>query len=173
MEIQKIEDEKLQRLADDPNNIVYRFEDVSVQHQILPLSEVKDNIMELWKEFKEIKGEKTLSYSQVRKIRITLENKNKKWKKFSNSHPLIFDRVVDHRTGEEEIKALLYMIFLRSIQDKGEIANGAEQLQSYIFDKFSMSESDYRAQGGDVKIIDPSRVDVKTPASQNSGQVSI
>jgi hypothetical protein len=159
MEIQKIADQKLQSLANDPNNIVYKYEDGEVPENVMPLPDVKDNIMALWKRFKEVKAGKTLSYRQCRGIRRSLEDEG--WASFSKTHPLIFDRVVDHRTGEPEIKALLYMIFLKSMHDKGDIENGQEQLQSYIFEKFAMSEEAYRAQGGDVQIIDPTNPPTK------------
>jgi len=156
MEIKKIADEKLQELADDPANIVYKYEDGDAPATVMPLPEVKTNILQLWDDFKKMKGGRKLSYSEVRKVRRKLEKSNEKWKSFSKTHPLIFDRVVDHRTGEAEIKALLYMIFLKDMQNKGQITNGAEQLQSYIFDTFAMSEEEYRAQGdGSVRIIDP------------------
>jgi hypothetical protein len=155
MEIKQIEDEKLESLAQDPDNIVYRYTDSDrIQDNVMPLTDVKDTIMELWNVFKPY-VKQNLSYPEVRKLRRKLIKKNIKWANFSKSHPLIFDRVVDHRTGEPEIKALLYMIFLKEMNNKKQINNGAEQLRKYIFDTFSMSEKEYRANNVNANIIDP------------------
>jgi len=159
MEIHNIADQKLERLSEDPNNIVYRYADQKAPDVVMPLTVVKDHILALWREFKKIKGDKTPTYTQTRQIREKMCKKNPTWKKFSTTHPLIFDRVVDHRTGEPEIQALLYMIFLKTLQNKDEIQDGAQQLQSYIFDTFSMTEEEYREQNkdADVNIIDPTK----------------
>ena len=159
MEIQKIADEKLDRLADDPDNIVYRYTDQAVPDVVMPLMEVKDHIVQLWALFKDTVKGRELTYAQIRQLRRNICRKYPKWNKFSASHPLVFDRVVDHRTDEPEIRALLYMIFLKDMQNKGDIQDGAQQLQSYIFDTFATTEAEYRAQNKDqdVNIIDPSR----------------
>ena len=153
MELHKLSDEKLRSLAEDPTNIVYRYEDGAIPLRVLSLPEVKDNIQRLWERFKDLKAGRTISQKQCRRIRTKLETEG--WASFSATHPLIFDRVVDPKTGEPEIKALLYMIFLKDLQAQGAIANGPERLQQYILDTFAVSEETYRAQGGEVHIIDP------------------
>jgi hypothetical protein len=153
MEISQIQDDKLKQLAEDPDNIVYRYEDLPVPATIMPLSEVKQLIQELWKEFKMIKGSTTLTLRAARKIRHQLSTKSK-WSSFSKTHPLIFDRIIDHQTGEKEIEALLYMIFLRELQDNGAIQNGADQLQAYIVKQFAMTADEYKAKNTDAKIIE-------------------
>ena len=154
-EIQKLEDKKLEQLAANPDNIVYRYQDTEEPTVVLPLETVKRNIHELWEEFKELRGERLLTISDVRKIRTRLESTNAKWAAFSKSHPLIFDRVVDHRTGEPEIKALLHMIRLKHDQEAGKIKDGAEKLHSYIMKKFAVSEAQYRSQNPKANIINP------------------
>jgi hypothetical protein len=157
MEIEQIANEKLDQLAKNPNNIVYRYVDQEAPSAIMPLSEVKDHILQLWGEFKQLKQNKELTYPQVRKLQKKICLQNTKWANFSKSHPLIFDRIVDHRTGEAEIKALLYMLFLKDMENKGTIQDGQQRLQSYIMDSFSMPEEEYRAQNKDANIIDPSK----------------
>ena len=155
MDIQKIEEEKLQQLAADPDNIVYKYEDTPTPATILSLDTVKENIEQLWQEFLQMKGNRVLTFSDCRQFRSKLESTNPKWAAFSKSHPLIFDRVVDHRTGEAEIKALLHMIRLRERQNDGEISDGAEKLHSYILKKFAVSESEYKAKNKNARIVKP------------------
>ena len=155
MEMQKITDAKLDELAEDPNNIVYKYMDLPAPDVVMSLPQVKEHILDLWKQFKEMKKNKTLTYGQVRKIRIKLCRQFPIWKSFSASHPLIFDRIVDHRTGEEEINALLYMISIKEKQNSGKIQNGLEHIKEYIFHKFAVSEEEFRAKNkdGDVRIM--------------------
>lgn len=157
MEIHKITDEKLEQLANDPKNIVYRYTDQKAPVTITSLPEVKNSVLELWAKFKEIRNDRTLTYKQARNIRVNLCKHDIKWRNFSASHPLIFDRVVDHRTGEKEIEALLYMICLKESEQSGKSQKAKQQLQAYLMSKFAVSEEEYRAQnkGEDVKIIDP------------------
>ncbi len=137
LEIEKLTEEKLKQLATNPKNIVYTYKDTPEPEQVMQLDEVKDCIEQLWKDFNRIKGNRTLTITETRKIRTRLEKENPRWAAFSKSHPLIFDRVVDYRTGPKELYALMHMIALRKQENAGEIKNGADTLQSFIFETFA------------------------------------
>lgn len=151
MKITKISDDKLIHLANNPNNIVYKYNDVSTplpHHKIMPLSEVKKTIDEIWNITKTLIENKS-TRQDTNKIRKKLK---KKWPDFYLSHPLIFDRIVDVNTTEKEIQGLYYMIFLKESENKGHIADGAQKLQSFIMDKFGMTEDQYRKKYPKKKI---------------------
>ena len=137
MEIKEMTPDQLKKLAANKSNIVMQYQDTPAPLTIMALPDVKDSIEQLWKEFKEMKSNKTITSIQARKMRKELEDRNPRWAAFSKSHPLIFDRVVDHQTGDKEIYALMHMIALRKKQDDGEITNGAETLQEFIFKMFA------------------------------------
>ena len=137
LEIEQFSEEKLKQLANDRSNIVYTYKDTPEPVRVMHLDEVKDCIEQLWKEFMQLKGNRTLTITDTRRMRTQLEKSNPRWAAFSKSHPLIFDRVVDYRTGPKELYALMHMIALRKQQDAGEITNGEETLQSFIMDTFA------------------------------------
>lgn len=180
MDFQKITDQKLDDLAKDPKNLVYKYKDRDPlpPDQIPALEDVKDRIHQLWGEVMVVRGEKLhceegpMSSLQERKLKWWLFTKspNKaQWTRFSETHPLIFDRCVGRETTEKEILALMYMIFLKKKQQDGALTDGPEQLQEYLWKTFSMEESEYRARHGDeAKVIDAASLQNQNQQHTNS-----
>lgn len=164
MKFTEVADENLEKLAQDPKNIVYKYMERPPlsPEKVLSLDTVKTHITDLWNEVKMVRKDKLhcqndLSDLQARQLRWWLLTKSPNavcWQNFSETHPLIFDRCVGKDTSEKEITALRYMIFLKEKAQNGKLNNGTELLQDYMWNTFSMSEKEYRNKhGDDVKMV--------------------
>ena len=155
----RIAEDKLDDLAEDPNNIVYKYaerEPLAPEH-VVPIETVRGSIKTLWDEVQLVRLKLNSSESktlQLKKLVWWLKKKSpnaKRWESFYMTHPLIFDRCVALDTTEKEIEALYYMIELKS---KENTAQGRNKLQEYILKTFSMSkEESEKKYGTDVKMI--------------------
>ena len=154
--LKEISDAKLQKLSENPNNIVYKYEEKPrlKESEIIPLPKVEKFIRELWAETTMVYNTKLQGVRNrlnMKKVRWWLLKKSPhkaQWILFSETHPLIFDRVTDMEMTPKEIQALQYMIFLKS---KG---HRREELQKYLWSNFSMSEAEYRKKyGEDIKVV--------------------
>jgi hypothetical protein len=145
-EIQNLEEQKLQLLANDPKNLVYRYVDREKVKEILPIPIVKQNIQELWKECQQLKTKNAAMSRQK------ICSDNVRWQNFSQTHPDIFDRVTHPDTKNEQILALYRMIELFEKEKQGKTRDGKQEFQNYLFDTFSMPEADYKRLNPDHEI---------------------
>jgi hypothetical protein len=163
--IKEFSENKINSLAENPDNIVYKYVDREPlkPQDILQLETVQDYIKELWLEVQMVRTDKLkcttdLNSLQAKKLVWWLKTKSqhaKRWILFSDTHPLIFDRCVARNTTNEEIKALLYMIYLKKQENNHQIQNGQQHLQEYLMNTFAMSEEEsVKRYGSDVQVID-------------------
>jgi hypothetical protein len=157
----RIAEDKLDELAKDTNNIVYKY--VDREHlapaDVVPLDTVKQCITTLWKETQlvrlKINPKDSLSLQQ-KKLVWWLKKKSphaKQWESFDMTHPLIFDRCVAQDTTEKEIEALYYMIELNCKENN--TAESKNKFEQYILKTFSVSkEKSIKKLGTDAKFID-------------------
>lgn len=153
-------EEKLQKLSEDPDNIVYHYKDTDAlpPDKVLPLNEVRDHIIALDKVYQakvEQEESKEIDHIRTRTLRDEVRASDPRWQAFSETHPMIFDRCTTPGTTQKEIKALLYMLFLKKEEQEGRLRNGQAHLQKYIMDTFSMPEAEWKktAAGKDPSTI--------------------
>jgi len=145
----KLTDAKLDQLAKDPLNIVYKFKgpDRLDATKVIPISTIRVLIPELWCEFKLVKTTKLgyelrakMSPVNERKARwwlLTKSPNKTKWGCFNETHPLIFDRCTQKDTTMTEIDTMLRMIDIREQEDRGEIDDGKRIFQNYVVETFA------------------------------------
>jgi hypothetical protein len=141
--------EKLTELARDPANLVYRWGDREAlpENEILSLDVVRDKVNRLFVIYTELRMRfinkriciKQKQWNYIKKV----IEKDPEWQSFSYTHSLIFDRVIHPETTEKEIKALMYMIFLKAQEKTGDVINGQEVLKQYLWDQFSMTPGEW------------------------------
>jgi len=145
----KISDEKLKVLAKDPKNLVYHWKDREKlsENEIVPLAEVKDKVARLYALFTELRQafvKKNISIRRKQWDYIKSKIKSDpEWKRFSFTHPLIYDRIVNPETTEKEVQAIMFMINLREKQNTGSISDGKERLAKHVMDQFSMTPEEW------------------------------
>jgi len=146
--IVELTDNNLAKLAEDKRNIVYRFGDRDrlPDDEVVPVEQVRDNILQLYKEYCQermlyIDSKRAVTRPRWEAIKKKLLAKPK-WQRFDHTHPLIVDRVLHLETGPKEIKALMFMIFLK--ENGGDL----ETLKEYIFREFSMTKEEYDKKFG-------------------------
>lgn len=149
MSIKELSDQKLDRLSNDPNNIVYKYEDRKPLpvDEIVPLHKVKELIIELWDETQMVRKSKLkcpigkdMSLLQCKKLRwwlVTKSPKKVQWQKFSMTHPSMFDCCTGQRTTQKEITAMMYIIYLKERCAKDSSIDGKKYLQEYLWKTFS------------------------------------
>lgn len=148
MQLAELEDAKLRKLAQDPQNIVYHYVDRPKPSRIAPLSEVWSNIVDLWEE---VKTHTLRSEKDSRELRKVL-CETLRWKQMSETHPIFFEAVVHHETTSEKIEVMRKIIQLKDRQAKGRISNGPELAQKLIFDAFSLSAEEYAQRYPDAVV---------------------
>jgi hypothetical protein len=159
-EVRQISDDRLGTLADDPRNVVYKYNDLDSlpADKIRPLPEVRRLVLGLWDEVRHLRTERfkvegPLSSFQSQRLRYWILKKSAErdqWRAFSATHPMIFDRCLHRDTTQREVDALLHMIDMK-------MGTGtAQQLQTYIMDTFAVSEKEYRKKhkGEEVRVVD-------------------
>lgn len=136
-QLAQISDKKLEQLAKDPRNIVYKYgdRDPLPKEEIIPCSEVRSKVERLYQRYKDerqafldkrlVLNEKRYKYIK-RKIL-----QDPEWKRFDYTHPLIFDRVIDPKTTDQEIQSIYFMIDLK------ENGGNAETLRKHIMDTYA------------------------------------
>jgi hypothetical protein len=156
----RIGEDKLEELAEDPNNIIYKYADREplAPADVVPIETVRECIKKLWEEIQLVRLKINRNESttlQQKKLVWWLKTKSpnaKQWGSFYTTHPLIFDRCVALDTTEKEIEALYYMIELKC---KNNTVQGRNKFQEYILNTFSMSKKESEKKyGTDVKIIE-------------------
>lgn len=140
--IENVADKKLEELAKDPQNLVYRYVDRKPLDEVVPITTVRQNVADLWKEVQDLKVA-----SAPKRRQIVCENK--RWLKFSETHPDIFDRIVHPKSEQHHIDLLFKMVDIFDRQQKGKIKDGRALLGQYIYDKFGMSPEEYRKENPD------------------------
>jgi len=144
-----LSDAKLEELAKDPQNLVYRFKEREQlpEAEVVPLDNVDDKIDRLYalycayrKRVIDKKVPMTKKRWNAIKTRIL---QTPEWKQFDHTHPLIFDRVMHPETTSKEIQVLKFMIFLKKKQKAGEITDGLEVLHDHVLETFGQAPEAY------------------------------
>lgn len=137
MKIENLEEQKLQLLADDPTNLVYRYVDREPVKEVVPITIVKQNIKDLWMEAKQLK-------TKDAKMRRQIVCKNDRWHRFSETHPDIFDRVIHPDTQQEQIGALEKMIEFFEQEQNGQMQNAKQHFENYLINTHGVPEAEYK-----------------------------
>ena len=140
MEIKNLEEQKLQSLANDPQNLVYHYVDRSPVKEVVPIAVVKKNIGTLWKECQ------TLQNKNAKMRRQILCESNVRWKQFSETHPDIFDRITHPETEQKHIDSLWVMIQFYEKEKNQQIVSGKQQFEEYMLKTHGVSAEEYRKQ---------------------------
>lgn len=144
-----LSDAKLEELAQDPRNLVYKFKEREKlpDSEVVPVDEVDakiDNLYALYCQYRKMFIDKKVHVTKKRWTAIkTKILQVPEWKKFDHTHPLIVDRVLHPATTGKEIKALKFMIFLKQKQQTGEITDGVEALHEYVLKTFGQTPEEY------------------------------
>ena len=150
MDPQVLTDEKVKLLAEDPRNKVYRYVSRDPLPEPVPLDTVEQLIKNCWTRFSELRVE-ALSRNPVMteqafvRIRKTMQQE---FKTFSNTHPLIFDRIVNPESTPDHIDTLIYMVHLRRQDPTNE---GRAKLAKHVVDKFAVSREEWEATHGPMR----------------------
>jgi hypothetical protein len=136
--LRELEETKLQELADDPRNLVYRFVPRPKLDQVVPLSTVRTQIRSLWRRCK------LLSEPNAAKRRQILCEENECFKALSVTHPLVFDRVTHPNTKQKDIDTLFHMCDIRKQELDGKVSNGLQKFQDYIVATYGLPEEEYK-----------------------------
>lgn len=127
-------DEELAELAADPDNVVYRYEDVGAPLEtVVPLDDVRHLVDELWA-IRRVLGSE-LTFKQADRLRRRTERQDPRFLAFSKSHPLMFDEILGRRTTEKSYRAMLHMIGLH--RKTGGSKGGRAQLEKYVMRTFA------------------------------------
>lgn len=155
MSVHKLTDGDISKLAENKENIVYRWGQLPTPEKILTLEEIKQLREEIWEAFSQLKrGRTTLSMKQVLKARRLIKEMKPEWEAFSRSHPLIFDGIVASHTTDREMEAMQEMSRLKQLVKEGKISDveGRARLQAYIMSTFAVPEAEYRRLNPDKNI---------------------
>lgn len=145
--ILELSDRKLKKIARDKRNIVYKYgeREALPAAEIVPLDNVRDKVKRLYTDYCR---ERKIYIDQKRAIthEIWVSIKEKllmetEWKQFDHTHPLIVDRILHPSTTPKDIKAIIFMIWLKA-QPNADM----EILKQYIFNEFSMTLEEYEKQ---------------------------
>ena len=174
--MERIANAKLDLLAEDPDNLVLKYKDREPldPRDVLPLHQVRSYVLELWGEVRDVRVNKlrvsiqdaTMTKLECKKLRWWLLTKSKnveRWSRFSETHPLMFDRCVGGDTTQQEIDALLHMIHLKQESMLGHTKDkdASKQLEEYMWKTFSMSKEAYTTKYGE-------HVEYAAPSSSSS-----
>jgi hypothetical protein len=160
MDPQVLTDEKVKLLAEDPRNKVYRYVSRDPLPEPVPLDTVEQLIKNCWKRFSELRAEAlyknpVMTERAFVRIRNTM---NQEFKTFTNTHPLIFDRIVNPESTQAHIDTLIYMVHLKRKDPSNE---GRAQLAKHVVDKFAVSREEWEATHGPMR-----EVNIPSPYSQ-------
>ena len=156
--LQDLTEEHLEELAKDPKNVVYHWKDQHARlspDDVVSIDVVRDRVKRLFELYSELRktmlsrrdhiGEREWKNIHHRILQ------DAEWKRFSETHPLIFDRVVHPETTEKEVKAVLFMIFLKEQERLGKCDNPQEVLSEYIVGKFAISQEEWDRQSAEAR----------------------
>jgi hypothetical protein len=132
--VRQFSDDHLRELAEDPDNIVYKYEDVGdplAPDDIVPLNTVRAVVRDLWA----LHPRKELKYKEADNLRRGAEKMDPRFASFSKTHPLMFDLVLGRRTTQQDVDALLYTVDLH--EKTAGSANGKKKLEKYLMRTFA------------------------------------
>lgn len=148
--LEQLQNAKLEELAQDPRNIVYRYTDRPALAQPVPLDIVAKNVDDLWSICKH------MSCKHAAKRRQLVCEMEPRFLKFSETHPSIFDRVVHPDTTEDMIQLLREMMQqYRHATTAGENMTEAKQrFEQHVVASRSMSEEEYKRRYPNAQVHD-------------------
>lgn len=115
--IQKMTDEKIQKLAKDPTNIVYDYKrpDPLPPSDVVPLDEVKGKVQRLYSEYLKLRRQippVAITHHQNETFKLQLL-RNQEWALFSETHPNMFDMIVHPNVNQNRINMLYRLIEMK------------------------------------------------------------
>ena len=143
----KMTEAKARALAQDPNNKVYYYKGREPLEEAVPFEVVEKLVYECWKRYrhmreKVIEEHKEMSDKAYAKIKKTLDEE---FAEFSNTHPMIYDRIVRPETVDAHVDAIFWMINLKR-EDPSD--NARVLLARRIMAQFAVTPEEWEATHG-------------------------
>jgi len=145
-----INEKKIEELAKDRNNLVYRYADRGHEvKNIMPIDEVRDHILELF----DIVQTYKITPKNQNSIRTRICRTHKKWEGFATSHPIIFESLVNVQCTKKTKETYLQILFIKKMELENKIDNGRQMIEDLILKDYGVPEAEYRANNPDSKTI--------------------
>lgn len=142
---EKLTEERLEQLAQDPNNVVYKYEDKHDAEPALSADIARNIVREIRKRYGELRAEHpTWTDDRVRE-RLCVESKD--WKAFATTHKMLFSKTTDRGTDEAQMKHVFYILFMHKQRETGALTPEEcnKQVQEYMLRQFM---TDKKAEEG-------------------------
>lgn len=115
-EIQQFTQDHLQKLAENPENIVYQFgQDETVN--VMPANEARDLLRQVRARYLELKNLRPDWDDD--QIREQICADRLPWYRFAKSHKLVFGHATNRETTEQGMSHAYYLIFIMKKQEEG------------------------------------------------------
>lgn len=143
LQVKRLEEEKLKKLAEDPQNLVYHYVDRKQVAKKLPIKEVKRIAKNIWNIAKKLPQKEAAIRRQI------ICDEHSDFLSFSETHPDIFDRLTHPDTDQTQYDAFVTMF---NLFEKDPSDRGKTKMQSYILKNFAVSKEQYQKENPTAQI---------------------
>ena len=125
--------------SDAPQPEVYEYRTTMLpDHEILPMSAVKDIVVSLYQDFEDCKTSPEVATMNLDEFRLWLMEKNPKYKEFFKKFPRLFRNIVGPESSRSRAH-VFKLIELRRVQESADMTKKAREVQvgAYFRENFS------------------------------------
>jgi hypothetical protein len=158
--VQEIADQKLQELANDPDNMVMRYVDRPKPEKLLPIQEVRFLIDEIWVVARNLTpqdlGNKDWGLQENAMRRQVVCLKDPRYLSFANTYFEIFDRLVAKESTPDMLQLMQTMCEWKFKVEKGKLTDsqGRQNFEEYLLKRHAVSKEEYMRKHPDATIHD-------------------